>query len=204
MHKKLMMAYMAIAAFAALVVAPAASATNLTENGVTISSGASVKATNVGNTLFSAGELTTTCTAATFSGTIVKDSGGQIIAEVQAGNPSFTGTGTSGDCTSPLGNVKLTVNSKLCLEFASVDSGQFNGCSGFLTITLNVTNIVTCTYDRLELTGFITTGATGDAAFSPGGGLSRDSGGFFCPNSGTLTMTVDLTTTNGTTLAFSA
>ncbi|HET9677611.1 MAG TPA: hypothetical protein VFP21_08925 [Solirubrobacterales bacterium] len=216
MHKKIMLACMAIAAFAALVVVPAASAATLTDGGSALATGTSITGKNIGNTLFTAGELTVTCSSADIPGTLTTNSGGAVAGEIAAGAPSFTGTGTSSDCTSPLGSVKPTVNSKLCLSVAKgTDAGTVDGCknaSGVvqpITFTLNVTNIVSCKYETTgtppQIAGTITTTPADAAVTLVEQPATREAGQntLFCPESGALDMEFELTTTGGGTLTFS-
>jgi hypothetical protein len=219
MHKKLIMACMAIAAFAAFVVAPAASGAVLTENGVAISTHSSAKTCaeepkvagcitgkNIGNTVFTAGELTVTCTTADIPGTLTTNSGGAVAGEIAAGAPSFAGTGTSGDCTSPLGSVKPTVNSKLCLSIPKgTDNGSITGCAGAsVTFTLTVTGVVTCSYSVASISGTITTSpADADVNLSNAGPALREGFNPLCPEKGTLDMEFELSTEAGGTLVFS-
>lgn len=205
MHKKLMLACMAIAAFAAFVVAPAASAAVLTDGGVALPTGTSITGKNIGETEFIAGELTVKCSSAHIPGTLTANSSGTVAGEIAAGAPAFTGTGSGGDCTSPLGSTKPTVNSKLCLHVAKgTDVGTINGCAGAsITFTLAVTNLVTCTYQAASISGTITT-APGDARVVVSNQpAAKDTGNFLCPNSGVLNMAFELTTTGGGTLTFS-
>jgi hypothetical protein len=208
MHKKLIMACMAIAAFAAFVMAPAASAASLTEGGTAVAVGSSITGT-AGVTKFTAGSETVTCSAADMSGTVTANSNGTVAGEILAANTSFTGTATGGDCTSEgLGPVKPTVNSKLCLHVAKgTDVGTVTGCAGAaITFTLNVTNLgIACRYEKASLNAEITTAVNGkDAEVNVVSGQSvpRESN-FLCPASGELDMEFVLTTTGGTTLQFS-
>ena len=204
MHKKLMMACMAIAAFAAFVVAPAASASPvLTEGGVALGTGVSIKATNTGITKFTASTGTVVeCTHAEFKGTVTKNSGTKIAGEIPLGSASFSGTGEGGDCTSGLGPVKPTVTTRLCLE-TSGDTVIITGCNGNpVTFTLDVTGLTECPYSAASVTGTFNTNA--DATVNVSEQLAtRSNSNFFCPSSGKLDMDFDLTTTGGQTLFIS-
>jgi hypothetical protein len=206
MHKKLMLACMAIAAFAAFVLAPAASAATLTENGVAVAKGASITGT-AGETKFTAGSSTVICSTADMSGTVTANENGTVSGEIPSLNPNFTGTGVNGDCTSSfLGPIKPTVNSKLCLHVAKgTDTGSVTGCGGVVTFTLHVTNLgILCKYETNVVSGNITT-APADAAVNvveePAKGESGNN--FACPSEGKLDMEFTLSTTGGGTLTFS-
>jgi hypothetical protein len=208
MHKKLIVACMAVAAFAAFVVAPMASGAVLTENGSAVAVGSSITGTAT-ETKFTAGSSTVTCANAHMAGTVTANSNGTVAGEIPAGNGVFTGTATGSDCTSTnLGPVKPTVNSKLCLHVAKgTDTGTVNGCGGPITFTLNVTNLgLNCRYEAASVSGSITT-SPADAAVNlvsqPATGEAGNN--FFCPASGELDMEFTLTTTapTPTTLTFS-
>jgi len=200
MREKIILACMAIAALAAF--APTASATNLKEAGTTLSTGASVTGKNVGIVLFTAGNLTVSCTAAHLPGTVAADAAGIIKTEVAAGATSFTGTGPGGDCTSPLGNVKPTVNSKLCLEVANSDVAKVTGCGANVTFTLVVTNVVSCRYQAATISGEITTVPNNAEINFFEQPVNEEGGLALCPDIGKLDMEFVLTTTDGSNLQF--
>jgi len=206
MHKKLMLACMAIAAFAAFVIAPAASASPvLTEPSVTpetVPVGASIKGTNTGDTFFTIAKDSTKvdCTHAEFKGTVTKNSAGQIKGEIPLGGSSFSGTGANGDCTSPLGDIAPSVTSKLCLETVEgTDSVKVTGCGANVSFSLKVTNVTTCKYSVASVTGTFVTGADATVNVSEGEAALAEPN-VFCPSKGWLDMDFDLTTTDGTTL----
>jgi hypothetical protein len=212
MHKKIMLACMAIAAFAAFVVAPMASAAVLTENGVAVEVGKSIKGT-AGQTRFVAGENTVTCSSATMSGTVTANSGGTVAGTIPAGNPVFTGTASEGDCTGGLlGAVKPSVNSELCLHIPKgTDTGSVTGCEGkAVTFTLFATNIflvgpTKCLYEKASIAAEITT-APANAAIKVVKGekaKGESTNPSVCPAEGELEMEFELTTTDGTVLTFS-
>ena len=212
MHKKLMMACMAIAAFAAFVMAPAASAATLTENGVAVPVGASITGQS-SETKFTSSATTVTCSSAHMSGTLTAN-GGTVAGEILAANTSFSGTAAGGDCTSTnnFGPVTPTVKSKLCLDVAKgTDSGTVNGCVNEkgepqpITFILDVTNFgISCAYQVNSIAGTITT-APEDAKVNISEQPAPIEAGqnFLCPPEGKLDMEFTLTTTDGTTLLFS-
>jgi hypothetical protein len=213
MHKKIIMTCMAIAAFAAFVVAPAASGATLTEptaGGVIhhVAVGSSITG-EASETKFTAGNSTVTCASAHMSGTVTANSNGTVAGEIAALNPLFTGTGSGGDCTSNgLGPVKPTVNSKLCLHVAKgTDTGSVTGCAGApVTFTLDVTNLgLQCKYEKASIAVLITTEpADAEVLVEEGQIAKKEAGGsFFCPEQGELDMEFRLTTTTGQTLTFS-
>jgi hypothetical protein len=206
MYKKLMMACMAIAAFAAFVIAPAASASPvLTEtkepnvpSGIAVPTGVSITGKNTGETVFT-GAFNVRCTVAHMTGTLTTNSGSSIKGTIPVGGAQFTGTGAGEDCTSALGNVKVTVNSELCLEtVAGTDTVKTTGCGAApVVFTLEVTGTGPCKYSTEKVTGTYTTNA--DAAVTVSEQESKKSeGGIFCPSSGKLDMVFDLYTTGAT------
>jgi len=208
MHKKLITACLAIAAFAAFVVAPSASAVNLTSNGVTVPAGTWVTGTS-NLARFIAGSNTLTCDHNHISGTVTVDANGTIAATIAAGTPTFHGTDVSTDCTSNgLGPVHPTVNSELCLHIANkTDFGTITGCEGkVVTFTLNFTNLgIACKYEKASIGTEITTSANPAAVRIRPGELAKGeaSNSIFCPPEGELEMEFSLFTTDGTPLVFS-
>jgi hypothetical protein len=203
MYKKLMMACMAITAFAAFVVAPAASAAPvLTEAGVAVKTGSTIMGHNTGETVFT-GAFNVRCTTAHLTGTLTSNTGTKIKGEIPVGSAQFTGTGTSGDCTSALGNVGVTVNSKLCLETVTgADTVITTGCGANVVFTLEVTGTGPCKYSTASVSGTFVTNAAATVNVSEQES-KKSEGGIFCPSSGKLDMDFDLYTSNFTALTIS-
>jgi len=205
MHRKIIMTCAAIAAFAAFAT-PSASAANLKGGGVTIAVGSSITGVNVGNILFTAGNLTVTCSTAHVAGMVITDVGGTILVEVPPYTSHFTGTGNGGDCTSPLGDVTPTVTSRLCLHLsAGADVGTVTGCSGSGSVkfSLNITGVATCKYTAASVSSTIIT--TGDAESVISEAPATEEGGLFlCPDTDKLDMRFVWSTTSGPTLQFTS
>jgi hypothetical protein len=201
MHKKLMMACMAIAAFAAFVIAPAASASPVaTQGGVALKAGTAIVGTNTGNTVFSGSGLTIECSKAVLTGTLTENSGTSIKGEIKAGNAKFNGTGTSEDCTSNLGSASATVNSALCLATVSkTDNVSVTGCSGAVVFSLSVTGTGICKYSSATVTGTFVTNADATVKLT-NQAANKVEGGIFCPSTGVLNMDFDLTAGGNTIL----
>ena len=206
MHKKLIMACLAIAAFAAFVVAPAASASpTLTSNGVSVPVGTSITGTSTGEAIFT-GPFDVRCHAH-LTGIVTQNNGTSIKGEIAAHNGVFTGTGTNNDCTSALGSVKVTVTSKLCMEtLVGTHNIKVTGCGAApVTFDLTVTGIASpCRYSTPSVTATFTTNA--DATVTLVEQIAKEEPEFasvFCPNEGKLDMDFDLYTTDGTTLTVS-
>jgi hypothetical protein len=215
MHKKLIMAGMALAAFAAFVIAPAASASPvLTSDGVKVPVGTSVTWKNTGTIAFTwTSSVTWTCSSADLTSTITVNNGTQIKGEVPAGSAKFNGTGTNGDCTfpEPLGSTATTVNSKLCFETViGTDNVKVTGCGSKVTFTMTSTSLgVGCRYEgNVETGSTFGTNAPATVNVAKGkpaaGDIKLEEGGsFFCPAEGVLDMDFDLYTTTGTQLTIS-
>ncbi len=205
MHKKLMLACMAVAAFAAFVIAPAASASPaLTEGGSALAVGSSIKWTNTAPINFTFEEERTffECTHTEFKGTLTKNNGSQIKGEIPVGGSSFSGTGFGGDCTSPLGGVSLSVTSKLCWEtVVGTDNVKVTGCGGNIKFSFNVTGITTCKYLTSSISGTFKTNEDATVNWSDQPAVLESS--VVCPSELWLDVSFDLTTTDGTTLSIS-
>jgi hypothetical protein len=204
MHKKLIMTCAAIAAFAAFVVAPTASASPvLTESGVAVPVGAEVKGSNTGTFRFEgSGGYTIECSTATLAAKVTGNSGTQIKLEAGAGGLTTSGTGTSGDCTANWGPTTMTW-SKMCFEtIAKTDSVSITGCGAGMTLTTNYTGVGTCQYTAANLTGSFITNA--DATISMNSlTVKLLEGGILCPAEVRFSLDFDLNTVAGTTLSIS-
>jgi hypothetical protein len=202
MYKKFIIACMAVAAFTAFVIAPAATASPvLTENGVTVPPGALITGTSTETPTFT-GAFNLTCSKATTTATVTKNSGTKIEATVAAGAATYTGTGTSGDCTSALGSIKWTVNSELCLTSGATDTLTVTGCVNAkeevlpVTFTLEITGTGPCRYKSSLVNGTHNTNVTPATIKITEQELKKIEGGFFCPASGKLDQDFDLYTDN--------
>jgi hypothetical protein len=200
MHKKLIMACMAIAAFAAFVIAPAASASPiLTDSEGTVANGSEITGTlKAGTNSVFTGSVTVTCSKAVLNGKVTANSGSSVKGEIPVGGASFTGTsGTGTECSSNLfgAPVVVTVNSALCLETVTgTDTVKTTGCGGKkVAFTLNLTGNGPCKYETEKVTGTYETGLPGLTVDNQP--VSKVEGGFFCPSTGELDMTFNLYTT---------
>ncbi|HET9676043.1 MAG TPA: hypothetical protein VFP21_00900 [Solirubrobacterales bacterium] len=203
MHKRMIMSCLAIGAFMALVVAPAASASPvLTENGEPVAVGSSILAKNTGNVVFSGG-FEASCSNAELAGTVTANTGTSIKAEIPVGGAKFSGTGASGDCTSALGDFSVTVNSKICEETVKgTDTDTITGCGAPLTYTLTVTSGLACKYSAASVSATFLTGK--DATLNvEKQTVKKEEGSILCPSEGSLSVDFDQTTTNGETLLIS-
>jgi hypothetical protein len=213
MSKKIIMVCMAVAAFAAFVLPATASATNdpqLTDSKGLVAAGATITATNVGNTVFwntSTNVELAVCDKADLHGKVLTNSGGTVKGEVTTA--TFSGTGAVSahngqkECTGDIGSSYVTVKSLPLI----VESNKTMGTDEF-TVTgpaggkvkflLGSTVAGECEYEAAtSIKGDFTTGS--DSLFTTrdtiaGSGASRIRGGFLCPSSGMLRMTFTLET----------
>ncbi len=194
------MVCMVLAVFSALA-APAASASpELTENGNTVPVGASIKMTNTGSFLYTLGSgFPVECTHAEIKGQVTKNNGTSIAIEVPALVPTFSGTGTTSDCTSPLGSVRLTVTSKMCFASIAVTLITVTGCGGNITYSLHITGATTCKYSTASMSGTLPANTNARVELS-GQEAKLSEPNIFCPSSAKIDGTLDLTTTDGTAL----
>jgi hypothetical protein len=203
-RKKLIMACAAIAAFAAVVIAPVASASPiLTSEGKAVAAGTEVKGTNTGNFVFSGpGGYTINCAQASLAAKVTGNSGTQIQLEA-AGGLATSGTGASGDCTASWGPATLTW-SKMCLSTVpKTDNLSITGCGGEILLTTNITGIITCKYAAGTVAATFPTNA--DATFRLSSlPMKRVEGeSIYCPLEVAFDLDLDLTTTAGGTLFIS-
>jgi len=216
MSKKLIAACMAIAAFAAFAMASTASAAPVVTQptGTVLATGTNVIGTNLGITKFTSSILTTECSTAKLEGPLKSNStAGGFSGEIT--KATYSGTGTSGDCTATgsffSGSAAATPETGTnglpwCLKSAAAgDNFEINGgaCGGVargIRFALDLTGLVTCTYEKTGgLTGTFTTDtAGGDATgkLNSGQKFTRISG-FGCPSEGELDMEFTEETANG-------
>ncbi|MGN6587034.1 MAG: hypothetical protein ACTHKT_06105 [Solirubrobacterales bacterium] len=193
MHKKIMLACMAIAAFAAFVIAPAASASpDMTEGLEIVPPGTLLTATNTGEVTFTgAGGVNLSCNHVNLTKKLTKNSGTVIEGEITTAD--FNGTGTSTDCTSNLFNAPAGVTMpKLCFKVSATpaDTVVYTGCGAAVTFTLNFTGVATCKYSKTELRATFTTGSL-PITVNNTEEFKLVEGGSFCPSGSKLDMTID-------------
>jgi hypothetical protein len=205
MQKKLIAACLTIAAFAALVIAPAASASPALTNakGELVPVGTEIKVTAVGNAVFTGG-FNITCSKVEGSGKVTANTGSSIKGEIAAANLKITGTGSGGDCTSALGNLSVTVNSKLCGEtIKGTDTAVATGCGSPLTFSFAVTGVTTCRYEAASMTGTFLTGEDTQGTISEQLAKGEAGNSFFCPKEGKLDVSLAESINTGETLLIS-
>jgi hypothetical protein len=225
MGKKLITACLGLVAFAAFVLPATASASpvithptgtvlDLSKTSCTgVAGTACVTATNIGVTKMkdTANNTLTECSTATMTGYLTKNSGTEIEGDIH--NTTFSGSGTSGECTSTFGGITVDTNigegTPWCIKATSkMEPNEFQviggncGTAKEITFVLTSTTVGTCKYTRETKTspikGTYTTHSTGDAVLSLAAGantsFSKEEGGIFCPSEGTLEMSFTLET----------
>jgi hypothetical protein len=215
MSKKIIMACMAVAAFAAFVMPATASATNtphLTEGVTPVAVGAKILGTNVGETRLkdTSGNTILSCSTATMTGEVTKNSGGTVEGKISSA--TFAGTGLKQaaepdtECTGSLGNSGVT---PLSLPWSlkstplmATDEFQITPSAGGkikfkLAVTVPFSGTITCGYEAvgpIKGTGTTGTDLVHIPATAAASGFNRIEGAFPCPTSGTLEMTFTLET----------
>jgi len=199
MRKKLMIACMAITAFTAFVIAPAASASPvLTESGSGLAVGSSVTAKNVGVTHFTGG-WGLGCSKVHLQGTVTQNSGTTVKEEIPAGSATFTNA-EGGPCESALGLVTVKVTSKMCMETRPGDQLFVTGCGAPVTFDLTVPGFSSCKYEATSFQGTFSTGVTpAPVTVFQQIAVEEFPGSFFCPDEGAIDLTLAFYTTGGTT-----
>lgn len=204
MHKKLIFACMAVAAFAALAAPPASASPVLTENGVAVPAGSSIALTNTGVSKFTAGEgLVLTCATFQGVGSVLQNSGTSIKVEVPKGKSWFAENPEEAACTSSQGAFSWSFTTKLCFEtVAKTDTFAVTGCGAGIAFSIG-----NCEYSAASMTGTFATNSDatvtlGEQSFKRVSGLFVV-GAFPCPTTAMIDMLFDLTTTNGATLSIS-
>lgn len=160
MKSKLIMACMAVAAFAAFVVPAVASASPVltAPTGTAAPVGTGIVGTNtgLGNWVFKGSLGNVECETVSLTGNVTENSGTSIKGDITSA--SFSNAGS--DCSSVLGPVKVTTNvgngipwclsanSKMLADEFQVRGNSCNLASRSITFVLDFTEGPTCYYDR--------------------------------------------------------
>jgi hypothetical protein len=215
MLEKLTRASLGFLVFGIMAIAPqlASASPLLTEAGTVVTPPEAIRATNVGNFVFTAGATTMTCTNVKIDGSMVTNSGKLIqetIKTVEVKGPAAS----EGHCQSTfLGARPLKVtaeNLHWCLESTGTDEFTIKGggckeAAKEVAFTIESTDkTVSCTYAATELLGTYKTNETPVTLSMSKQKFTRKAGsGFTCAESGELTGTLLLETTIGTSLTIS-
>jgi hypothetical protein len=197
MSKKLLLACLAIAAFGAFFIAPSASAVTFTDSQQPLAAGTSITAHSTGFFNFT-GAFNVTCSTVHKTGRITKNLTSVVAWDVSKETVSFTGTGTSSDCTSALGSTSVSFNSGLCFESQAGDIMKATGCGANVVFTLAVTGTGPCKYSTASISGTFTTNSEPVTVTFTEQEAKLTEGGFFCPGSVKLDGSLDTYTTGST------
>jgi hypothetical protein len=213
MHKKLIGAFMALAAFGVFAVMPAMSSAAVATfpTGTALATGSLIKATNTNAPLLqdTSGNTLVTCSSATLTGELTKNSEGEVQGKITSATYRGTGAQASGEpapeCTSIIGNVSVTplVSSKApwCLKTTSKVEDTWNvtggACpgGGAIKFILNSTTIGECEYESTAggVSGTYTTHPADAVLTVTSSGFKLIRGNtFFCPASGHLSQAFTL------------
>jgi hypothetical protein len=231
MSKKITLASMALAALTALAVMPAAASASprlceTTADHVTchnIAVGSKILATSVGGVpdmVDASGNTLLTCSTATMTGTLKKNNGTEIEADIDTA--TFAGTGTlqegEAECTGTFGNNTVHTNigngTPWCLKATgAVDTWTLRGNSCTspsrpITFVLASTTVGSCKYSRtaaVQGTYITDKAGTEDAILTASSStlteFAKEEGSFLCPSVYRMrwSLTLETDTLPGTT-----
>jgi hypothetical protein len=207
MSKKFTVACISFASLVAIAVpalataSPVATDTEPPNTAVAVTVGSKVLMTNTSTwvlTINSGGKLE--CSKFSQTGTVTENSGSAFRVNFET--LSLQGTGSGGDCTSPLGDIKMTFPSlPWCMSTTKVGSfelrsGKCSEAARAITFTMDVTGLVNCSYTKATLNGTYTTVGTvstfkiSEEAFTGTG----EGNNIFCPTSGKMDVELDMWT----------
>jgi hypothetical protein len=216
MFKKLIMSCMAAAAFAAFVLPATAAAVNdpqLTEGINSLPDGTTkLLFTNTGTIdlmdTTGAGTPQISCTKASLTGTLTNNTAGTV--EVSLTKAELSGTPSSNhpdtglpECTASIGNAGITLGLPLTLKSTPTmanDEFQVSGTGAGGTVVFSILSTVagTCKYQSTStIKGDYTTAATTVLTVrntQAGSGMKLVEGGFFCPTSAQLRLSLFIET----------
>jgi hypothetical protein len=196
MHRKLRAACVPLCAFAALIILPAVASGSpvmTTSKGAIAPVGTKYKGTTIGPTRMTAGGgVVLECSAGVNSGVLTKNTGTQIEGEIET--LEVSGTGPGGDCTSSLGNFKVTTNVgngvPYCMsatkgsDTLSIRGGSCSSAARPITYLVDMTSLgISCGYERTTaITASFTTSPSDATATQSEVEFKSEAGNsFFCP-----------------------
>jgi hypothetical protein len=190
--KKIISICMGVIALASLMLVPSGASASpvLTDTGSKVPPGTILRGTNTGIlvwTISSGGKGE--CSKVVLEGAVTENSGSSVKENIEAA--SFEGTGSGGDCTSPLGQIKVT-NPSLPWCFSTnkvgaftIRGGECSEASRGITFTMDITGVTNCSYPKASINGTYTaegsstTFKVSEESFSGSG----EGNGIFCPSS---------------------
>jgi hypothetical protein len=204
MRKKILAICAALVAFAAVPAVASASPELQTSGGAKVVVGTAVKATSVGNIIFTSSLGNYACSTSGMTGELVQNSGSSISVTIKAAQIAGSHAGTT-NCPTPIVGITMmkvtSENLHWCLT--SVEPGGWKlrggGCTElpaslkftFITYNSSFEVIGTCVYERPTSSGPVTGSYnlnTSPLALSTGGGnqFARVAGGSLCASAWTL------------------
>lgn len=190
MRKKTLALCVGAVVLATFALAPAvASAVVLTDKTGVVPGNALLRGTNTGILVWTIpGSGKIECSTSTLEGAVTENSGSSFKWNVTAA--SFSGTGTSGDCTSPLGAIKVTtpsvpwcVSSSKSTDAFEIRGGKCSEAAKSLTFSMDVTELgISCNYEKSSVAGSFTTAVEKSAFSVEKQGFAREGGSFLCPS----------------------
>jgi hypothetical protein len=212
MHKKILAICAALVAFAVAPAMASASPELQTSGGVKVATGTTIKATNTEPTVFTTTSGNITCTSATLEGPLVTNSGKAVEGNIETA--TFTGTGTSGRCTSTIlilgveTQYQVTTKPPYCLvstggDVASIRGGKCSEAAKNVVFVLDAfsasgSSLGTCEYTRSSVsTSYATNTSPLVLSTAAEQTFTGPSGFNFCPSSGTLDAKFKVQTSTG-------
>lgn len=214
MNLKLKLVHFSLVAFAAFAIAPALASASpvLTKSGVALAVGSPVTGQS-SNVVLTTSSGNITCQTADLAGTVTQNNGTEVKGEITSA--SYTGTGTSGRCTSTISDLLGgTVTAQFTVETLphciAVTAGaamisHINACTAGqnLRFTLHLFShlpgpIGTCTFESASVTTEYTTNGIAAALHATEQPFTSSSGGI-CPSVAKLDQDITLTTGGAST-----
>jgi hypothetical protein len=210
MAKKILAFCAAIMAFAAMPAVASASNSPQLVDPNPLAIGATIEATNVGNTVMTdaSGNTLLSCEVVTMKGTVTKNDGSNVEGNISVANFKNSTTST---CSGSIGATTVTTNPATnglpwCIRSTStmtthafeVRGNECAKASRAIRFVLDLPFSITCTYQRsAAIPGTYTTGSTTTLSISKVE-FPLLEGGFGCPSAGYLDMKFELETEDGT------
>jgi hypothetical protein len=207
MHRKLLMSCVSLLVLTGLLGLPgmaSASPVMTTSKGAVAPVGTQYKGITIGATVMTVG-FNLQCTAGVNSGVLTKNTGTEIQGEIKT--LELSGTGAGGDCTSVLGDFKVTTTAgngvPYCMttvpktDNLSIRGGSCSGPARSITYRLDFTGGFTCNYERESpITAPFTTSPTDATATQAEVEFKGEAGnGFQCPQAAKLDASLTLVET---------
>lgn len=207
MHKKIMLACMALVAFAAFAIVPAmaSAAPTLKEGTTTLAVGAEIAGTQDGTEawVFTTSSGNVSCNEVRFAGVVTENPGAKGTVKTA----SFKNNGSTSCPTTIFGVSSMVVTPKVpwCLSSTVLGTvklvgGECGGKASGVKFVLDPNVGGECEYEKAEVTGTYTAGSEPLTADFTGNVFKLVRSTTLCPSEGTLDGKAILETPNGTSL----